>query len=229
MNLLKIGNIIAGKTLVFVFLAFALISSSNAVVSNGSFNCTEENEYDGGGGGSSSGYVTPKSYYLLESIGTFEKTVVVGHVLSFKVNNETHYITIISLVSDSITIEINSTPIRTMLPVGETRFFDLDGDGWYDVSIHLKEITAGKAYITIETFAKKLVETATSAVEQPTITSEYKPSASAGTSQVVDESANVSAETVLLQNGVISVIVIGALAIGAYITFFLHKGRKCRR
>jgi hypothetical protein len=182
-------------------------------------------EVPGGGAG---GYVTPQSYYQLESTGTFEKCVVVGDDISFNAGTTTHHITIISLTSESVTLEVSSNPIKVLIPVGETKFFDIDDDGWYDISIHVKSVSAGKACLTIETFAKKIVETAAPETA-PTITAEYKPPADTERAQIVGESTNVSTGIVPLQSGIISVIVIGALAIGAYIVFKLNKGRKHRR
>jgi hypothetical protein len=179
-------------------------------------------------GGGAGGYVTPQSYYKLESSGTFEKTVVVGDDISFDVGTISHHIKIISLTSESVTLEISSNPIKVLIPVGETKFFDLDSDGWYDVSIHVKSVSAGKAYLTIETFAKKLVETAKPETA-PTITAEYTPSTDTGNVQIVGENANAPAGAIPLQSGIISVIVIVALAIGVYVAFNLNKGRRKKR
>jgi hypothetical protein len=178
-------------------------------------------------GGSSSGYVIPKSYYLLESTGTFEKTVVVGDNISFDVGTSSHNIRITALTSDSITLEISSTPIKVFILIGETKFFYLDGDGWYDISIYLKEITAGKAHLAIETFAKKLVETAVQETAPTTI--EPMPVANAETPSVSGETKTSSSGTVPLQSGLLSIIIIMALVVGFYVKTLIHKHRRHRR
>jgi len=179
-------------------------------------------------GGGAGGYVTPPSYYQLESTGTFEKTVVVGDDISFNVGTTTHHITIISLTSESVTLEVSSNPIKVLIPVGETKFFDLDGDGWYDVSIHVKSISAGKACLTIETFAKKVVETAAPETA-PTITAEYSPGYPASATNNVPAEKTTVSNLTPLQTSFLPLIIIAILAVCVYLYLNAYKKKKVKK
>ncbi len=70
--------------------------------------------------------------------------------INFETNEEKHKITIDSINVDSIDIIIRSEIIIANLNIGETKKFDLNGDGVYDLSIKLKDITDGKANLFIQ-------------------------------------------------------------------------------
>ena len=50
--------------------------------------------------------------------------------------------------SSSIKVEVSSTPTTATLNIGNSKFFDLDEDGIYDLSVTFDKIIANKASIT---------------------------------------------------------------------------------
>lgn len=70
--------------------------------------------------------------------------------VKFKVDNEEHKIILDSLHADSVDIVIQSRTIIGSLGVRETKKFDLDNDGKYDLKIRLIRIENGKAHLFIQ-------------------------------------------------------------------------------
>ena len=174
-----------------------------------------------GASGNSGGYIANNSYYKLESVGSYEKWVVVGDELTFSVGDEDHKLKITSITSEAITIEVSSNPIKVLILIGETKFFDLDGDGWYDVSIYLNKINAGRANLGIELFAKKLIneatEGATSGAAQEPLAEPPEKTAEIG--------QEVAAESpVPLGTGIVTVAVL--IVSGIIVYFIVKRGGK---
>jgi hypothetical protein len=186
--------------------------------------CASETAVGNGGG-----YVTPVQYYQLESTGIFEKTVVVGDDIAFSVGTVSHHIRIISLTSDSVTLEVSSNPIKVLIPVGETKFFDLDRDGWNDLSIYLERITVGKAYLTIETFAKKVVSLPATETTQPRVISKYSPEYPVTVTDNVPAEETAATALTPLQTSFLPLIVIAILAVCIYLYLGIYKKRKVKK
>jgi len=70
--------------------------------------------------------------------------------VTFKLNEEEHYLGIRALTVSSATIEIASTPIQVNLNMGDETKQDLDGDGFYDLYVKLNNIINGKADLTMQ-------------------------------------------------------------------------------
>ncbi len=132
---------------------------------------------DGGNGGSggSSGTTTtftysktiPQTSQDFSAISTIQTSSFSGGGLSakekvtFKLNNEEHYVGIKTLTSSSATIEIASTPVQLTLNIGGGTKQDLNNDGFYDVYVQLNGIANGKADMTISYIHEQIPEGAT--------------------------------------------------------------------
>ncbi len=76
--------------------------------------------------------------------------------VKFNIDDEEHKITVLSVIEEGVKISIQSTPINVTLTVGQTKKYDFENDGTYDISIKLNNVTDGKA----DLYIKKINETA---------------------------------------------------------------------
>ncbi len=127
----------------------------------------------GGGSGSSSGGDTTEEDNVVEEgdedfIETtwtetiagddadFSEKVAISQELgeksrvSIKLEGETHHVGVVSISRSSAIIEIASTPKQVELNVGESKKFELTGDGFYDMKVSLVSLTGSKANVNIE-------------------------------------------------------------------------------
>lgn len=70
----------------------------------------------------------------------------------FQVKAIQHKLTLIKIGQGYAIIDINSTPIRATLAINETKMFDVDGDGTFDISVRLNSIDYAKwiAYFDVQ-------------------------------------------------------------------------------
>jgi hypothetical protein len=97
----------------------------------------------------------PKTNQDFSEIKTIETSsfsgggLAVKEKVTFKLNEELHYIGVKELTSSSVKIEIASTPIEVDMNIGEEKKIDLDSDGYYDLQIIMNGIADNKADLTI--------------------------------------------------------------------------------
>ncbi len=60
-----------------------------------------------------------------------------------------HHVGVLSLTATNAKIQIASTPQEATLNIGETKKFEVTGDGFYDIQVTLNSITEGKATIKV--------------------------------------------------------------------------------
>jgi hypothetical protein len=72
----------------------------------------------------------------------------------FIIDDEEHTIKINSVSDDSVNLIIQSDPIQTDIKIGETKKFDLDNEGFYDIQVKLNGIKDGVP----EIYVKKIHE-----------------------------------------------------------------------
>ncbi len=107
--------------------------------------------------GSSSGSATSSSVWKTAftadttqiSTTGYTKEIAVSEAIKVKVNNEDHFVGIISLSVLGATINISSKPQQAIFVVGQTRQFDVDEDQFYDLNVTLRSISATKANVTV--------------------------------------------------------------------------------
>ncbi len=105
----------------------------------------------GGGGGSTVSWKTtiPYADKELSEKGAVTKEFSSNTRISLKVEGESHHVGVTSITSDSVTIEVASTPQTATLKIGETKKFDVNANNVYDLSVVLNSITSGKASLVI--------------------------------------------------------------------------------
>lgn len=87
----------------------------------------------GGGGGGSAG---------IESgdLASLEREISIGGVISFKISNNSHSLTLLNLNATTALISIESEKQEFNLLIGDTIKVDLDSDNMKDLSVYLKAI-----------------------------------------------------------------------------------------
>ena len=127
----------------------------------------------GGGGGSSSEEVNiitaASNAKLAGNVSQGDKTMtglVKGDMVNFTLGKDAHSLIIMSVNStSSVTIEIRSTVITAVINAGETKYFDLDGNGMNDFAITVQGISALKK---INLILKRFEGTSVNATENLT-------------------------------------------------------------
>jgi parallel beta-helix repeat protein len=111
----------------------------------GIFGTPQTTQRGGGGGGGSA----PISNNFTVNLGE-EAAMGLGDIATFSLDGEQHSGKIIQLGVGSgfVVIEISSTPTKVTLYAGETKDVDINGDGKNDISVSLRDVISGKAYIT---------------------------------------------------------------------------------
>ncbi|MEK6935824.1 MAG: hypothetical protein AABW67_03480, partial [Nanoarchaeota archaeon] len=84
------------------------------------------------------------------------------------VDSKTHYVAISSLTTTSATISVSSTPQTAVLDVGDEKNFDVNADGYYDLSVKLNSIANSKADVTIKSINVKVTEEVAPKTEETT-------------------------------------------------------------
>ena len=166
------------KAVNYVDLSTTVTATNKLLVSTASSSST-----GGTSGGSSGGEATQViseevTAGTTKDIGTFTETQITqiseqGSV-SFKVGTETHTAKVLTVGTDSVTIEVSSTPKQVTLTIGETKDVDTNDDGTDDISISLNAITNGKADITFKNLATsggtEEISTTTTITQPPVVT-----------------------------------------------------------
>jgi len=127
----------------------------------------------GGGGGGG----TESDVYILNLSKPQTRTLLTEDSVSFTVLGESHSAKIISISSDSVTLELNSTPFNVTVYVNETKNVDVNRNGYDDLSILLEKIYFDEAYITFSAIAEPTIKPATpiAPVEKPPVPEIIEP------------------------------------------------------
>ena len=116
----------------------------------------------GGGGGGSAGSSADNPVTVSGGVsvdaGTLSTTDTYTSVskdgtVKFTVSGSSHSAKVLDITTDSVTIEVASTPSQLTLNVGETGEVDLNDDGTNDLSVTLRAITTGKADLVFKVLA----------------------------------------------------------------------------
>ncbi len=112
-----------------------------------------------------------------------------------------HNIGVTGLTTNTITLEVFSTPQTATFSVGDTRKFDLNNDSYYDLSIILNKIESSQANLTLSSIYEKITQESIEAQEQEQLTAEQ---------QQEEEINEQSSENLTLIIGIIVVILLVA-------------------
>ncbi len=80
-----------------------------------------------------------------------------NYEVQFQISEQSHTLKVDSVSTTSATITISSEPITLELNLSETKKVDLDSDGYYDLSVYLKEIKFSKANFILTSINEEVV------------------------------------------------------------------------
>lgn len=92
----------------------------------------------------------------LSAKGSIERSLKAKERVRVKVSGETHHVGVTSISSNSISVEISSTPQTATLATGESKKFEVTGDNRYDLLVELKGISGGKANLAISSIDEQI-------------------------------------------------------------------------
>jgi hypothetical protein len=123
-------------------------NSSNVYVADATYIVTS-----GSNTGSNEGSSTTKWFTNSISEEFFESgyrsQIGAKNRIQVQIQGQKHYIGVVSLSGEEVTVEIASDPMQVVLSAGEDVKVDVDEDGFYDVYVLLHEIVGTKADLTI--------------------------------------------------------------------------------
>ncbi len=93
------------------------------------------------------GTVYPNKESIVRNLGRTNK-------VTFTVNNEIHTVEVIEITMNTVTLRIASTPFEVEFAVGDSETFDMDGDGFKETKIELKELINRKAVLAFSALSK---------------------------------------------------------------------------
>lgn len=118
------------------------------------FGNTSEDAEDSSG--SDSGGATSPSFWtntFIPSTEQFEKgynkELAKGNRMKVVVDSEVHFVGVVKLTSTTATVNVSSNPQQATLGLSDERKFDVNDNGYYDISVRLIGISEDKANITI--------------------------------------------------------------------------------
>ncbi len=177
----------------------------NSASKTSSFSTSSCGSSGGGGGGSGDG-----TTWINTIVGDDEDLSEKGDVhqelgskerIRLKVGRDIHYVGVSAVTTTTASIEVSSSPQKATLSIGDTRKFDLNSDGTYDLSVTLNAIVNGKANFVITSINEE-------------ITGESEEEQEEAQQQAEEEAGIQEARGRLLLWIVIIVIVVIVIAIG---------------
>ena len=109
-----------------------------------------------------SGTTTPSWTTHVIGDGAFEqghtRQLAVRNRLKVQVSSEDHFVGVLSITEDKVTIEISSDPVQVTLAVGEDAKADVNGNGFYDIYVLLNGIIGNNANVTIQKINEEVPE-----------------------------------------------------------------------
>ncbi|OIO81759.1 hypothetical protein AUJ84_00540 [Candidatus Pacearchaeota archaeon CG1_02_32_132] len=190
--------------------------AANAGVNVAGTFSTDSCSSDGASGGSesSSSSGTWTSTYADDSkelsvLGSVSRDLGAKQRMRLKVAGEEHYVGVKSLTGTSAVIEIASTPQEYTFNVGDVKKFDVDGDGFYDMSVTLGSIASAKAMVKVSPIHEVVSTTEEKAKEESKVGGEASGETSTGSSG--------------LSSGAWIGIIILLIAVIAVVVYFVRK------
>jgi len=105
-----------------------------------------------GGSGSSDDYDITDS----EIEEGYTETLREDDAINFNIGGSSHSLTVKEIYSDSVKIEVESTPQTATLTVGETKKFELTDDDYYDLMVTLESLSISSAEITVQSIYESI-------------------------------------------------------------------------
>lgn len=189
----------------YLYIQYENSSSSQIIINN------PPSLNSGGGGGGGGGEVSSPTYVL----STSEFNEGISRSLSvnarFKINiGEDHYIKLAELDLTSATVDISSKLQEAILSIGETKNFDVNEDGKYDLSITLQNIGVLNNVAKNATFmVKKYVEKISNVNFENNVTDEMAQNESNG-QPITNKGLQTNYLGVFILYGAIIIVILAA-------------------
>lgn len=141
---------------------FTYTCSATDYAGNSASSSTTYTVLDVGGtttsGGTSSFWTSTHSVTEEQFAEGFTRQRKEGERFKLTINNENHYVGVKIISGDTVTIEVSSDPQEANLAVGDSKKFDIDDDGYYDILVTLNEIVDGSADLTVKSISEEITE-----------------------------------------------------------------------
>lgn len=161
-----------------------------------------------GGSGSSGGFSWASTRSAddkdISEKGLVTQSLSERHRVRIEFNNEKHYIGVRELSNGVVTIEVTSTPQQAEMSAGQSKMFDLDNDGTYDLEVNVLTVEGSNVEISM-----RYVNVPVTTEEKETPAEEGSQGSEAGTGAEVAEGSSSMIIWII-------VIVVILLAIGYY-------------
>ena len=140
-------------------LGFSYYQSNNGALPTSSSSSTSgsTSSSTGSSGGSSGGGISGGGSNIKTVVvnanqlsAGYTKALAANSRFKFEVGQSSHSMTVNKVTDTTAEITVQSTPQNATLTVGETKMFELNGDQYYDLSVHLLGIADSKANFTIK-------------------------------------------------------------------------------
>lgn len=134
------------------------------------------------------------------------------------INGGRHHVGILSMTSNSITINVSSTPQQADIRVGETKKFEVTSDDYYDISVFLGSLneTSKKANLTISYVHEKMVTAPTSVAGSSNQTANTDSSNQVNNTASPQNKGNSSASTTMIIVIVVIILIIAGVIARKY-------------
>ena len=176
-------------------------------------------------GGSSSGSTSSPSYWLntltnegVNFVGGITKELAVKNRMRIELNGTDHYVGIMELTSTTAKISVNSVPQEALFSIGDTKKFDVDNNGFYDVLIILNSIINNQASVTALPIYEKIVSEVVEEAEVVTST----PTTEVPEEEIVQEEI---ASTNIQKDYIVYGILIGLIILALIGYYFITKNK----
>ena len=176
-------------------------------------------------GGSSSGSTSSPSYWLntltnegVNFVGGITKELAVKNRMRIELNGTDHYVGVMELTSTTAKISVNSVPQEALFSIGDTKKFDVDNNGFYDVLIILNSIINNQASVTALPIYEKIVSEVVEEAEVVTST----PTTEVPEEEIVQEEI---ASTNIQKDYIVYGILIGLIILALIGYYFITKNK----
>lgn len=173
----------------------------------------------GGGGGGAADLIITEDQFNKRFTGVVELT----KKIKFTSNNVSHYVQLNTLTNSTAKITVASTPQEVTLSVGDTRKFEIDEDGSYDLSVTLNNVIfilglPKKANLTIGPIDEEITKDSIA-------TEQEKEEASAEIAKEETSQSTPSRGAILLEKWkiIISVMVVVILIFIVFLILFIRR------
>ncbi len=93
----------------------------------------------------------------------WKKALGLKQRVRFKINGTYHSVGVSKISSTKVTINVSSEPQSAVMTTGETKSFEVTGDGYYDISVTVDALTSARANLTVKTVHELVPASATNA------------------------------------------------------------------